>query len=349
MKGINALYSAMGWRKKLVDESNGRYGIASFIGTIMPNVISDIFRVFSPVNPDKNRKLNAQFGHKLNIFVDSLFDYPTIIQSRLETYGRWEHYNRFISIQLGGCNFRCWYCYCDDDLLMGRKLVYLTPDELIGRFIEQRRKDITLGIESNVLRISGGEPFLAPDLILSCLEKIKELKLENRVFIWSETNLSPFLKEPDSQKSLAEKWGDLDKISRFKNFAVHPCLHGITPENLYENSNIDGDWFDDLVNGLKVLTRHKIDVYPTFSSNTCPPNHVEELFERLLSINKRLPLRFALIDYHLDYPPILKRPSAQTHETVYNKYMVIYKWNELLQNEYGLSYAEVPRHEIPLW
>lgn len=349
MKGIDALYSAVGWRKRLVDESNKKYGIASLIGTMMPDVISDIFRVFIPVNPDRNRKLNTQYGHKLNIFIDSLFDYPTIIQSKLETYGRWEQYNRLLSTQLGGCNFRCWYCYCADDLLKGRNVVFLTAEELINRFIEQRRKDFTLGIESNILRISGGEPFLAPDLILSCLEKIKELRLENRVFVWSETNLSPFLKEPNSQNSLAEKWADLDKISRFKNFALHPCLHGITPENLYENSNIDSRWFDGLVNGLKILIQYKIDIYPTFSSNTCPPDHVDELFKKLLSINKNLPLRFALIDYHLDYPTILRRTQAQEHKTVYNKYMLISKWNELIQSQYGLSYAEVPRHQVPLW
>jgi len=348
MKGIDALKSAEGWRRKLVDEPNRKYGLASFSGTMMPDAISDIFRVFTPVSIDRQRKLNMQFGHKFNIFLDSLLDYPTIIQSKLGIYGAWEQYNRLVSVQLGGCNFRCWYCYCDDRLLTGKNLVYLTPEELVKQFLEQRVKDLELGLPSNVLRISGGEPFLAPDMILSCLEEIKRLRLDERIFVWSETNLSPFLKPAGSEKSLAENWVDLNKISSFKNFALHPCVHGITPENLYETTRIDSKWFEGLLNGLKILIQHKIDIYPTFGSNMCPPNHVESFFKRLLSINKNLPLRFALVEYHLDYPSVSARPDAQKHETLYNKYLAIQKWNDLLQDTYGLSYAEKPRHDVPL-
>jgi len=349
LKGIDALSSAEGWRRKLVDESNGKYGLANFSGTMLPDVVSDIFRIFSPVNVERQRKLNAQFGHRLNIFLDSLFDYPTIIQFKLGAYGSWEQYNRLISVHIGGCNFRCWHCYCDDSLLTGKNLLFMTPKELINRFIEQRRKDLALGMPSNVLRITGGEPFLAPDLILSCLEEIHERRLDERVFVWSETNLSPFIKQHNSEKCLAEKWVDLDKIARFKNFALHPCIHGITPENLFENTRVDGRWLDDLINGLKVLIQHKIDIYPTISSNMCTPNGIENFFQKLRSINRYLPLRFALIEFHLDYPGVMARSDAQKHDRVYNKYLVLSKWNALLQEEYGLSYAEKPRHEVPLF
>jgi uncharacterized Fe-S cluster-containing radical SAM superfamily protein len=348
MKGIDALQSAIGWRRKLVDESGGKYALADFSYTMMPDVISNIFRVFTPVSVDRQRKLNTQFGHKFNIFLDSLFDYPTIIQAKLGSYGSWEQYNRLVSVQLGGCNFRCWYCYCDDCLLKGEKLVYLTAEELVNRFFEQHKKDLTLGMPTNVFRISGGEPFLAPDLISSCLEEIKKRRMDNRIFVWSETNLSPFLKQQGSERSLAEEWADLSTISSFKNFALHPCVHGISPENLYETTHVDGKWFEGLIDGLKILIQHKVDIYPTFSSNMCPPESVEDFFHKLLSINKNLPLRFALIEYHLDYPTVMARSEAQKHETIYNRYLVLQKWNELLQATYGLSYAEIPRHDVPL-
>jgi uncharacterized Fe-S cluster-containing radical SAM superfamily protein len=348
MTGIDAIQSAKGWRQKLVDRENRRFGLGSFTGTVMPDAISDIFRVFVPVNTERQRKLNCQYGHRLNIFLDSLFDYPTIIQTKLGVYGTWEQYNRLLTVQLGGCNFRCWYCYCDDSLLNGKNLIYLTPEELADKFVEQRTKDHSLGMQSNVLRISGGEPFLAPELILGCLEEIKRRRLDDRVFIWTETNLSPFLKESGSDRSLVENWIDLDSISSFRNFAVHPCVHGTTPENLHEIAKIDSRWFDGLLDGLKTLIQHKIDIYPTFSPNMCPPDDVESFFRRLLSINKNLPLRFALIEYHLDYPSVFMRLDAQQHKIVYNKYLVIKKWNELLLETYGMSYAEKPRQDVPL-
>jgi hypothetical protein len=90
MSGIDPVQFAKAWRQKLVDRSNGKFGLGSFTGTVMPDTTSDIFRVFVPVNPERQRKLNCKFGHKLNIFLDSLFDYPTIIQAKLESHGTWE-------------------------------------------------------------------------------------------------------------------------------------------------------------------------------------------------------------------------------------------------------------------
>ena len=349
MSGIDPVQFAKGLRKKLVDGSNRKFGLGSFTGTAMPDTTSDIFRVFVPVNPERQRKLNCQYGHKLNIFLDSLFDYPSIIQAKLKAPGTWEQYNRLLTVQVGGCNFRCWYCYCDDALLNGMNLVYLTPEELVDRFIQQRISDNPQGLQSNVLRISGGEPFLAPELILGCLEEVRRRGLDDRIFIWTETNLSPFLKESTSGPPIIEKWVNLDKLSCFRNFALHPCVHGTSPKNLHEICKVDEKWFGGLLEGLNTLIQHKIDIYPTFSPNMCPPGDVEDLFKRLTSINKYLPLRFALIEYHLDYPSVLMRHEAQQHLTVYNKYLVIKKWNELLLKTYGMSYAEKPRQEVPLW
>jgi uncharacterized Fe-S cluster-containing radical SAM superfamily protein len=256
--------------------------------------------------------------------------------------------NRLLTVQVGGCNFRCWYCYCDDALLKGKNLAYLTPKELVDRFIQQRINDYSQGMQSNVLRISGGEPFLAPELILGCLKEIKRRGLDDRIFIWAETNLSPFLKESNSSPPIVETWVNLDEFAGFRNFALHPCVHGTSPENLREITKVDSKWFDGLLEGFKTLIQRKIDIYPTFSPNMCPPRDVEGLFQKLSSIHEYLPLRFALIEYHLDYPSVFMRHEAQQHLTVYNKYLVIKKWNELLLKTYGLSYAEKPRQEIPL-
>ena len=349
MTGIDAYQFAKGLREKLVNQANGKFGFASFTGTAMLDTLSDLFRVFTPVSPERQRKLNSQYGHKLNIFLDSLFDYPTIMKYRLHVQGSWEQYNRLLTVQVGGCNFRCWYCYCDDVLLNGQNLTYLNATELVDRFIQQRISDHSQGMLTNVLRISGGEPFLAAELILGCLKEIKKRGLDDKLFVWTETNISPFLKDPVSGMTLVENWVNLEEFAVFKNFAVHPCIHGTSPENLYEITKIDSKWFDGLLKGLETLIQHNIDIYPTLSPNMCPPKDVEGIFNKLRAINEYLPLRVALIEYHLDYLSVFMRKDALEHVILYNKYIVIKKWNDLLLKTYGLSYAEKPRQEVPLW
>ena len=52
------------------------------------------------------------------------------------------------------------------------------------------------GMKIKTVVLSGGEPFLVPKLILRCLEIINDdVKLKNQIFIWTETNLEPFIGE----------------------------------------------------------------------------------------------------------------------------------------------------------
>jgi len=228
--------------------------------------------------------------------------------------------------------------------------------------LQQRERDKQIGIEDNVLRITGGEPFLLPDLILDCLKEFRSRGLDKEVFIWTETNLSPFLKRIESDKTLVEEWlakeeSSLHELAQYKNFCVHPCLHGINRENMeWITKNVDAQCFDDLVEGLKILIEHGIDIYPTFGANVVPPQSVSAIFHKLLCIDKNLPLRFALINYDFNYEQVFARMKSniERYSMVYNKDLVIYLWDELIRkqyySEYGetIEYAKIPRHEIPL-
>lgn len=359
MPPINPIKSAKNLREKLVrpKDSIKEYALASFKGTAMEKyfdesvMVTDFFRPFTPVEPSKHRKLN---GSDFNMFKDTLFDYPIIIQSKLG--GNWQKYNRLISIQDGGCNIRCWHCYTDDILRQGPpnpNVRYWTASEIVEEFLWQRERDSEVQKETNVLRISGGEPFLVPDLILDCLKRIEDIRKQKEIFIWSETNLSPFLKE--DSKSLVEQWVELDELARHENFALHPCLHGIDPISLYQNSNVDGAYFSGLLDGLKILIEHNIDIYPTFGSNVCPPKALPELFKKLVEIDENLPLRFALIEFDLSYEqviPRIKESSGKYYElystSIYNKFRNIQICDDLLFNKYGKRYAEKRRHTVKL-
>lgn len=348
--GLDLVSSTKALHKRI--RKDGKFFFADFSGEYMPDVVSNTFRIFTPHKPEKNRIDNGIDLVSFDMYRHTVFDYPSIIQAKLG--GRWSLYNRLISAQVGLCNFHCWYCYVPEDILRGARVQSLTSEQLVESYLKIRANDKAQGLESNVLRISGGEPFLAPDLVLECLEYIQKIGLQEEVFVWSETNLSPFIKEGADQSTLVETWlqeqgKTLEDLARFNNFALHPCLHGITPLNLAQTTLVGAEFFDRLVEAFRTLVDHRIDIYPTISSNTSPSEGLEHLFWKLKTINEKLPLRFALIEDDLDYPPVDERLSRERRRgEIYGRNLLITRWSRLLEETYGCKYAEIPRKSVDL-
>ena len=347
---LDPISSAKALRKRI--RRDGRFLFADLTGEYMPDVISNTFRIFTPHKPEKNRIDNGINSVQFDMYKQTVFDYPSIIQAKLG--GQWSKYNRLISAQVGLCNYHCWYCYVPEDILRGKRVQSLTAEQLVESFLQTRAKERTRGLESNVLRISGGEPFLAPDLVLQCLEYIERVGLQEEVFVWSETNLSPFLKEAGDQSTLVETWLEeqgktLEDLASFNNFALHPCLHGTTFLDFAQTTLVRAEFFDRLVSAFGTLVDCRVDIYPTLSSNTSPSEGLEYLFSKLKTISKKLPLRFALIEDDFNYPPVDERLSRERRQgTIYGRKLLITKWSRLLEESYGCKYAEIPRKRVDL-
>ena len=355
------------WRAIIVREKCGtkRFGLSKDpsgrLGYPQPNMVRIFFREWEVIKERRKLALDEEGRRKedFDIYRDSWFDYPMVIKSKMRG-SSWEQYKRFIAIHSAACTLSCWHCYVAEESknpewgLRENLIEYVTTDQIIDAFFEQRDTDEKRGkLPANVLRITGGEPFLMPDLILQILEKLSERGKTEEIFIWTETNLTPFLRKKGSDQPLLEKerWVDLDELAKFKNLAIHPCLHGICPSNFHWITGHDPYYFNGLLDGLKILIEHGLDIYPTFGSNVAPSEMVPYIFKRLMEIDEKLPLRFALIDYELCYPPTWSRIVRSSRpKKIYNKILVIRKWDELLKQAYGsdYGYAKKHRHLIPL-
>jgi uncharacterized Fe-S cluster-containing radical SAM superfamily protein len=326
-----------------------KFGFADLTGESMPEVVSSTFREFTPHKPEKHRIDNGKNTGAFDKYEDTVFDYPSIIQSKLG--GKWDQYNKLLSAQIGLCNFHCWYCYVPEAVLRGSGAQYLTPQDLVDQFLKIR---CARESKSSVLRISGGEPFLAPDLVLDCLEYLERIGLDKEVFLWSETNLSPFLSEEPGGPVLAQIWlqqrgSRLEDLASFRNFALHPCLHGTNPSDFHQTTLAQAEFFDRLVEAFATLVRSRIAIYPTISSNASPSDNLDSLFSKLKAIHPNLPLRFALVTYDFAYPPVNERLTREHRTpTRYDSRSMISKWDELLRKHYGKSYAEIPRKDVGL-
>ena len=79
--------------------------------------------------------------------------------------------------QIAGCNFRCWYCFVDFDLLSANEnnSSMVSVKDLIRMFLNQENRPL-------VLDLSGGNPGLVPEWILWTLKEIDRLELKkNRI------------------------------------------------------------------------------------------------------------------------------------------------------------------------
>lgn len=100
--------------------------------------------------------------------------------------GTWNDYNKPFIVQVASCPLRCWYCYCDQDLLEGK--THNEAGEEIARYFSAAEvMDMWRSAGSpHVLRISGGEPTLAPEFLEAMMLQV----YQEEVLLWIDTNLS---------------------------------------------------------------------------------------------------------------------------------------------------------------
>lgn len=347
------------YRKLLIPETDKYRIISSFAGTTMEakGMVNPMFRPFETVKEVAHRNTNVNSA--FDMYTDSLMDYPTIIRYKLAA-DEWEPYNKLISVHVPLCPFNCWHCYNDKKLYFSKDRVEnwpaVSPEYIVDEFLKQHTQDWehtnkSKRNESNILRITGGEPFLVPELILHCLDQLKSRRGEFKraPFLWTETDLWPFIFEKN--KHFKELREILPRLAEHDNLAVHPCIHGITDDKLSSTTGQLDIKVEHLLEGLEILLKNKIDIYPTFGSNVNPPEAIEEFFRKLYDTNKYLPLRFALVRYDLRYPEIEDRLKEEKSRNpkLYSSYTSLRVWNTLLMKHYGVGYGIIPRHLVPLY
>jgi uncharacterized Fe-S cluster-containing radical SAM superfamily protein len=329
--------------------------VSSFAGTSAESekMVFPFLRRFQAIKEERHRKTNVESG--FDYYIDSLLDYPSIIQYRMG--GDLDSYNMMISIHVPKCPYDCWHCYNNKKLHLVENAEWHTAAEIVDAFLEQRKYDKTASVKSNVLRITGGESFLVPELILDCLDELKKRGLHEEIFVWTETDLYPFIREKGESfaESVSIKRDGvslkvLEELSKHSNFAVHPCLHGLSNKEIQDITGKKNIHINQLIEGLSILLSHKFDIYPTFGSNVSAPENLGILFQKLYMLNRNLPLRFALVQYDLEYPDICIRLKEQPNRefNLHSKYTNLRIWNTLLKKHYNIGYAVIPRHMISL-
>jgi uncharacterized Fe-S cluster-containing radical SAM superfamily protein len=310
-----------------------------------------------------NRRTNAAGYPPFDIFSDWLMDFASIAASRL---GRndWQNFRRLILFHISDCPLFCWYCFNDAWKDFGKIKSGSIDDPDLGgaegvvsSFLNYRSGFESSSLDQvNVLRISGGEPFLKPNVIQKISEELRKQTKNKEVFLWIDTNLFPLRGTISKEHEAA-----LKEIKKLGNkAAIHACLHGADVDSFERNTckRID---FKNLIEGLKILVDYELDVFPRINPIGLSTDETKKIFDTLLEIDD-LPIKTYLGPIELSYPAAIDRMKVFCGKPPINKtksrpnniepklpeFMptnaVIYTWNRLMEDHYGFGYGVIPRH-----
>jgi uncharacterized Fe-S cluster-containing radical SAM superfamily protein len=133
-----------------------------------------------------------------------------------------------------GCNLRCAYCWSQNKVW--------NPDKF-GKYHESKKvAEKLLRMESNLVRISGGEPTICKDHLIDTIKNIPK----NKLFIL-ETN--GILLDEDY----------ISRLSNFKNIYVRVSLKGVNGESFEKITGTPSKYFNNQLNALKLLDKYNIE------------------------------------------------------------------------------------------
>lgn len=148
------------------------------------------------------------------------------------------------------CNWRCWYCYVDFKLLSGNPNYssFLTCENLLDLYLAQENPPI-------LIDLSGGQPDLTPEWVPWMMQAVMDRKLEDKIFLWSDDNLSNdyFWKYLTNEQ--------INLIQNYENYARVCCFKGVDETSFSINTKAESKLFNRQIELFKNLDGLNIDLY----------------------------------------------------------------------------------------
>jgi organic radical activating enzyme len=233
------------------------------------------------------------------------------------------------------CNWRCWYCYVDFELLSGRadRSEPLTAEQLVELYLDESQPP-------PMIDLSGGQPDLVPEWVAWMMGALRDRGVAERVYVWSDDNLSTdyyFSRLTAVQRATIEGYSRYGKVACFKGFdAASFAMNTRAREQ-------DFDRQFELMRRLIVETPLDLYAYATF---TGPDDHnvgaaMTRFVDRLQEIAVDLPLRTVPLEVGITYKPVEGRRPLQTMKRALAvQEAAIAAWTTELEQRFGSAERE---------
>jgi organic radical activating enzyme len=261
--------------------------------------------------------------------------------------GHWNDYNAPFIVQIPECNLDCVWCYVPKEMRCASQLVdasavgkYFTVDEIIEMW--------KANTKTGILRISGGEPFLAPQFLVQLGKAFRdEFEKTNyhRRYLWIDTNL------------LGRNYHIVvSTLSRMNiPFGVCGCFKGFDRFHVKMNMKSDIpnvlDFFEMQLNNARAILdamsdRGELFFYipevTQYMDRDAVRKSIRYFVGRLVTVVHRCaPLRMTVLQmkqYESNRPWQPQFPTGVTKEL----------WNEFLVENYPKRWLWLPQFQIPM-
>ena len=238
------------------------------------------------------------------------------------------------------CNWRCWYCFVPFDLLSAnhKHSQWSTAAELLDLHLKQPDPP-------QVIDLTGGQPDLTPEWVPWMLQEIRSRKLEDRIYLWSDDNLSTdyFWRYLSAD--------DIELVRDSKNYGRVCCFKGFDEESFSFNTRADGSMFARQFDLFGRFLELGIDVYAyvTLTSPTADQisARIGRFVDKLQSLHPNLPLRTVPLEIQL-YTPVQSRIEVETGAALEIQITAVEAWNRQIEERYSLVERASPITEVGL-
>lgn len=363
LKGFNPIKRAGILRRRMIDLESKKVLLASFVGTsqakdiaVRTRVVDDYFRSKIYEKSEEIEKEIHNFRREPAGIAAERLEIPAACLSE-ENKKDWQgpeitKCNNVFLFQLNGCNLNCWYCYVDDINKSANPKYgdYVSCEEILMHFLIESRKGQFFKNSNkrvNVLRISGGEPFIVPEIIYWMIETIKKFDLQDYLYLWVDSNLST---ADFYWRHLSED--QREKIRNYRNIGFMGCYKGFDEETFWEISGAAPEFFGGQFKMHRKLIDEGLDVYtylyPVAISAHNLRKRIFSFIDRLQEeVSELAPLRLT-IPYIKIYTPI-ETDSRLTPERMVavekNQHLARKIWKEEMKRRFGPK-ADLMPHQI---
>ena len=264
-------------------------------------ILTDYFRYKDYVDEtewkkadEKEKWSNGFLRLKENGFKKLEFQNPTYSAAyRLKR--NLSEFTKVFTMQVGGCNFACNYCFVPRELNSGSEKYgrFFSAKEIVDGFLEIKKGS---GTPMNIIRISGGECLIIPEIVIAVYDEI--MKRSPDSYLWIDTNLSTL-------EIIKEHRSELERILKQKNVGVVGCFKGTTKEDFSMITGTEKEFYKEQFETAKLLIDMGADFYAYAPAYVYNEKLVEEKLESFLfelqRVNKKLPLRLEMLRIE-DFP-----------------------------------------------
>lgn len=208
--------------------------------------------------------------------------------------GNPRNYNKVFAVQVSGCTYACNFCYVPPEINAANPIFgkFFSSKEIIDYFLSAKDNSKE---PMNVIRITGGEPTIIPEIIIDIYNEIEKRDLE--LYLWIDTNLS-------TSKYLEKVESDLKNITQKRNVGVVGCFKGVCKEDFSIITGAEPNFYEKQFETAKLFLNWKTDFYvylPALVYENNIEKKTRDFIERLKELNKNLPLRVEILIIK-DYP-----------------------------------------------